>query len=520
MDVSPSLMLESEVLYDLGLCWEPHDAQALVKNALFVEGKKLIFLECGRKWGKTDFILYCLYRYAMLNPNSACYYITPLLKQAKEIVWASNRLQTFFKPKTDRKTNLTHKGHTYEESQQIYVEMVEKYFEGDPHNTELRLRFKNGSFIKLDGADQYEAYRGVNPHLIVYDEFKDHHPKFHGAMDPNLATYDAPLICVGTGPTGDESNKDAFYEMAEYAKKAAHAAYFNHPTHMNPHISREFLARKKAELYEKGKDFEWLIEYMGKRVKIGSRSLFPMFKAPDPVEGETHTKHVRPHAELVEMVSKHHKSWEWFMAYDPASASTFGVLLLAIHKETKQILVMGEIYEQEKLKMSAQQIFPKSLELVREFPVILGDIRLIYDNAAAWFENEVAAHFYESHPEIGLEPCIKNNSRGESKKEDKISLIQDIMLSEDLFLVSDQCPKFIWELSEYRTDDKNKIPKENDHLIDDFRYILNNACYDSVPRPVKRKETDRRGYTMVEDRAAAMREIDPYYDLEDKQYGT
>jgi hypothetical protein len=93
--------------------------------------------------------------------------------------------------------------------------------------------------------------------------------------------------------------------------------------------------------------------------------------------------------------------------------------------------------------------------------------------------------------------------------------MQDIMLEPDLFVVSDACPWFIWEMSEYRTDEKNKIIEENDHLIDDFRYILNNAYYDKVPRPTKPRKKDRRGFRMEEDRAEYLAGHDPFRELED-----
>jgi hypothetical protein len=91
----------------------------------------------------------------------------------------------------------------------------------------------------------------------------------------------------------------------------------------------------------------------------------------------------------------------------------------------------------------------------------------IYDYAAAWFELDVALSFDEA-----LMPCLKDLK----KKEDKLSLIKQVMIEKKMKF-STRCVKTYWEMQVYRKDDKGRIPKENDHLIDNLRYILNNACY-------------------------------------------
>lgn len=466
------LIYETDVLFDLQMVWEPHAHQQLVKNAVFAEGKKTVFLECGRKYGKTDILCYILYRFAMMYPNSACYYIAPFQKQAKEIIWANGRLQNFLMPVIDPKTKKTHKGHSRSEAFQIYEELREKYVKSI-NDSEMRIKFHNGSFIKLDGADNHQAYRGISPSIMVYDEYKDHNPRFHTGMEPNLATFDAPLIAVGTPPEGDEANEEHFYSMADYAKIDDDQAYFNAPTYVNPYISREFLRRKKKELYAKNESDKWLREYMAKRVKSGSRSIFPMFEAPD--EERKHTKHVKPHRQVVAEILRYPKDWDILVSYDPASVSTFGVLFVAIHRWEKRIKVFEEIYAEGMAKTSTKQVFPKSLEILDKYGFPYFKVDMLYDNAASWFYNEVMANY-----EMALTPCMKDYNT----KNDKLSMIKDIFLAEEGAIeISDKCEKFIFEVENYRTDDKGKIPKENDHLIDDFRYILNHNGYETVPQP-------------------------------------
>ena len=160
--------------------WTPHTGQIQVGKALFTDNCKQIFVQCGRKWGKTDLIEYILWRWAQLNPGSSCYYISPFFKQSKEIIWANQRIQNF--------------------GPREWLNPGDKGI----NNSELRLKFRNGSFIKLDGADNFDAHRGTEPHILVYEEFKDHNPKFHEAMDPNLAPHDAPLVVIGTPPESCE----------------------------------------------------------------------------------------------------------------------------------------------------------------------------------------------------------------------------------------------------------------------------------------------------------------------------
>lgn len=501
------LEYEAEVVADLSLVWKPHPIQAKVKNALFTQNKKTIFLECGRKFGKTEMLAYCLYRYCLLYPGSACYFIAPYQKQAKEIVWANGRLQNFFQPLVDPKTQKTHTGLNRDQAFQLMEELKEKY--GVKVNeSEMRIRFGNGSFIKLDGADSYEAYRGITPDLVVYDEFKDHHPKFHTGMDPNLASNDAPLIVVGTPPEGDENNAENFCSMADYADIADDQAYFNAPTYVNPHISKNFLIRKKKELYAKGEEDKWLREYMAKRVKSGARSIFPMFEGPDGMT--KHTRHVRPHEEIIATVMSRRKDYDFFLAFDPASSTTFAGLFVAIHRYTKKIYVIEEIYAQKKANTSTGQVFPKGLAILDKYGIFHDDVRMIYDNAATWFANEVSYQFG-----YGMEPCIKDVN----KKEERLSLIKDLYLG-DFIVVSDKCVKFIWETENYRTDENGRIPKENDHLLDAFRYILSGAYYNQVPRVESNPlvlDGGRRAVTIEAD-LSNMNSDDPFTGIYDEYY--
>lgn len=488
-----ALKYESDLVLDLNMVWEPHPAQAQIKSALFGQNKKLAFIESGRKFGKTDIVVYCLYRYALSNPNSACYFIAPFQKQARELIWANNRMQNFFMPNINPQTGKTHQGYTREEAHQIYEELKEKYGVKITDN-DMRIRFGNGSFIKLDGADNFEAYRGINPHFIAYDEFKDHHPKFHIGMDPNLATFDAPLLAIGTPCAGDEPNETGFNGLADYAKIAEHGAYFNFPSWSNPHVNKAFFVRKRAELFAKGEDDVWFREYCSKRVKSGQKTIFPMLNKK---------KHVVSEEYLKKVFWRKIKDWDKVFSFDPASSSCFAGTLYAINKYTKQILVLDEIYETKKEKMSSGQIFPRALKILDKWKILIDDTRFIYDSAALWFYNEVYNEFG-----IAMEPSIKDIKK---KKDIRLSLIKDCLLIPGCILFNEEIVHdslelgggLFWEMENYRVDDNGKIPKEDDHALDEFRYALSNLYYDKAPDkpPGKDPNDERRGFTPDQDLA-------------------
>ncbi len=456
----------------------------------------------------TDLLRYCLYRFSLLYPNSACYFIAPFQKQAKEIIWANGRLQNFFLADIDPKTGKTYTGLTSDEAYQLNDELKKKYGL-KVVESENRIRFGNGSFIKLDGADNFEAFRGITPHIVAYDEFKDHHPKFHTGMDPNLAPYDAPLICVGTPPEGDEKNAKNFISMADYADKADDQVYFCVPTYYNPYISKDFLKRKKQELFARGEEDKWYREYEAKRVKSGARSIFPMFESPDL--GKKYTRHVRPHKELRAQVMSKKKDYDFILSFDPASSTTFACLFVGIHKFNKEIYILDELYIKEKSNTSTGQIFPKSLEILDSYNIYHEDVRMIYDNAAAWFATEVAFQFG-----YGLEPCIKDIKN----KDKRLSLIKDLYLG-DFIKVSEKCAMFIFETENYRVNENGKIPKENDHLLDAFRYILSNTYYNQVPRKKENLlvlKENIRATTLEKDPSLSSKELDPFSDILEEYY--
>lgn len=479
----------AQIIYDLGTVFRPHPGQVKVGHALFYQLKKMIFIECGRKWGKTEIILYCLYRMALTVPGGY-YYIAPFAKQAREIIWASQRIQSFLPPALKSK----------------YVLSI--------NETEMRVKFKNGSFIKLDGSDNFEAYRGINPHGMVYEEFKDFHPEFHNASDPNRATFDAPLLIIGTPP---ETLNNQFCQLADYCKnnQQNESAYFNYPTWGNPGISRKFLFNKKRELFDLGDEDVWYREYEAKRFVGGKKSIFPMW---------SRDRLLWPHEKVMAEVSRDRKKLIWQCIADPAAATVFGVLFRAHNPYTKTTYRLGNIYERDPKGMTTASIWEKIDRIIQELNPDTKAWHFIYDEAGIWFANEMAPIFEREQIQNGW----NYSNKASRDKDEGINLMRQQML-EGKFIVSDRClykhgeepGGMVWEIENYIKDKNGKIPKINDHLIDCDRYGDNYIVYNTIeakePEPV---EDTRRFHTPESDWHDYRRGTDPNYlaDIFEEEY--
>lgn len=454
-----SAQLVATYLNDLHSVWQPHPGQIPVGNAIFYQNKKRTFVRCGRKWGKTELLCYTLYRWAGTTPNGQFYYVAPFYNQAAEIIWHPGRLKHFLGSHASK-----------------YIDHI--------NETDRRIVFKNGSFIKLVGSDNHQAGRGFNPDGAVYDEFKDHDYRFHEGFVDNLITKKAPLLIVGTPP---ETFDHFFCRTEEDFKLDVRGSYFKMPTATNPYLDPEELVREKESAIRKGEWAKYMRELEAEIVPGGANAIFPMLEIPrydssGNLVGES--RHVKDHAPLVTEVQRKYKDYDYYLMFDPGSSITFAALLVAIHRGTKKVIVLDEIYIRNRMETSTRQIYPMAVTKMREIGRKQVDWHQGYDHAATWFQVEVWNEF-----QVNLIPCIKD--RGQDKKEETLSCIKDFLL-QDLMVISKNCKSFISEMSTYATDDKGKIPKINDHLIDCIRYIFKQAGLHTIPKTPKVREEDMR----------------------------
>ncbi|MBR9701043.1 hypothetical protein GOV11_04215 [Candidatus Woesearchaeota archaeon] len=421
--------------------WTPHAGQVRVGQALFSRNCKEIFVQAARNWGKTELVSYCLWRYANLHPDSENYYFSPYMKQSREILWASYRLQQFG-PKD-------------------WIKSI--------NNTEMRVTFTNGAFIKLDGSDNVDAYRGVKPKgLIVFDEFKDFRPEFYEAFEPNRIAHNCPIIIIGTPP----DRECQFLTVANEFKEADHKEFFHAASYENPHIDRRWLDEQKRTLIQRGETDVWEREYEAKYVPGGVSKIFPMLTKDVVVS----------HADIMHDIKRDMKKLHWYLGADPAAATTFAIIFAAINPYDKKIYILDEIYESEQSKMSVDQIGRRIIEKRNELWAY-SDWTQLYDEAATWFKNEMLDRFQEYY---------QPTSKAHNKKDHGLSLIKDILLGGHM-VISDRCVQLFKELDNYYKDKSGKIPKINDHGIDDLRYILGASYYELNPS-FEYKEKEDEGY--------------------------
>lgn len=457
-------------VHALNRSWQPHPAQQQVLYALFGRHIPVVLVECGRKLGKTELLAYYLWRGALLRGGS-WYYFAPEQKQAKEIIWANGRLQTFGPPELIQSIN----------------------------HSEMRITLKNGAFIKVDGSDNFEAYRGITPDGVGYDEFKDFRPEFHRAFAPNLAVRKAPLLICGTPPEPVEGDEEAKHYDDLRGELVLGESLFNYPSWMNPHLDREWLRAEKAKLIARGEWDVWAREYEAKRVFGGSNAIFPMF---------SDAKHVRPHAEVMDEVWRDKKKLIWQVVCDPGNATVFGVLFSAINPYTRKVYRLAEIYATAQAETSTSCIVPL-IQSIREelcpgWEAMGIEWEQLYDEAATWFATEALNSFGEH---------FTPTRKGTRDKNEGLSLMKDQMLH-GLTVISDSCSNLIKEIRGYIKKD-GKIPKVNDHLVDCARYSVVFASCDLTPvdEPAPKDPDEQRRFSTPERDMADMQSDD--FELED-----
>lgn len=437
----------------------PTEGQASPIRALFNDDKKIIMGQCGRSFGKTELILYMAWRWALTHPCSEIYIICPQRAQAKKIYWYKKRLQNY--------------------GPQKYV--------AEHRESELRTVFRNGSYIVLDGCENFEALRGIKPSLVIYDEFQHHTSSFdEEVMQPNLAS-GTPLVVMGTPPKTDCYYVEFRNNLLEAIKGGdASRHYLELPTWYNPTQDRVWLEGKRQELLRRKRYNVWLREYEGKLVFDTDSAVFPTFS-----RGE----HVYPASFIDNLILRDKSKLQWFAIFDPGTTTCFAVLFACINPYTSQVFILDEIYEKRREFTKALTIWDLANKIKAKY-YKASEWRNIYDEAAAWFANEIIAHTQEA-----VSPTHKGRHKTKDGTKPGESIIKTLMDTKYRFFVSEKCHNFIWELENYVTNDKGEYPVKNDHLIDDLHYLVTESFFVMLEEPEEKEEIDEaeeRDYTVQE----------------------
>lgn len=421
---------------DAGLSTRLHKGQIKALSKFYKEGKSLVVQPCGRKFGKSEQALYFLWRHALLNPRSACFYVTPTNSGGRKIVWDTWRLQRFLEGDSSK-----------------YV---------DPNkikNNEMMVRFRNGSFIQVVGSENFGVANGLTPDCVVYDEFKLFHPRWHIDFAPNLVAKAAPLLIIGTLPTIGDKNYDQYFDVIESAKKDPNAAIIKSSTFDNPinHLSaqKSAIENEIQRLRDRGEEDVVQREYYSRIVAGGKRAVFPMLNKDN---------HIVEHKKLMEEISKDKRRMEWIWACDPGNTTVFGMLFACLNRYNGTLYILDEVYESDQYRTSIGEIVPRGQAKCQDlYPGsnLQDDWLKVADDAAAWFMTETMSRY-----DLYFSPAEK----WKGTKEDGLSLIKDQLLHHTV-KISSNCTNLVEEMQMYAKDSSGKLPKYKDHLIDTYRYI-------------------------------------------------
>lgn len=415
-----------------------HKGQIQVAKDFFNEKKRVIQSQWSRNGGKTETALFIATTACLLNDNFQVMIICPELKQARKIYWHKKRLQNYPPPE----------------------------FVKDMNTTDMKIEFKNGSTILVDGCENYEGLRGVKPNLVIYDEFQHHSKEFHlEVMQPNLMDINVALIVFGTPP----KKRSAYYvefrdELLESIKQGdKSSSYYEFDATINPVNNKEELMKLRKRLFDSGNESIWYREYEGKLVFGGEDVVFPRWNP---------SIHVRPHGVVMSFVNNDKSKLKWFTICDPGTSTCFAVLFICYNPYTQQIFILDEIYEKDRSKTDSRQIWnrirAKEQELYPESEP--NTWKRYYDEAAAWFYNEISS--MHKGMKLSLSPSRKQSSNEETD----ISRVKMAMGQEGAFLVSERCYWFRWEVESYITVvDKNGdavYVDTNNHLLDCMKYFM------------------------------------------------
>lgn len=397
-------------------------------------------MQCGRRVGKTETLLYILYRYAASVPNRACYWFAPKAKQGAEIMWASNRLQSFILKK--------------------YIKKILK--------TERRIILFNDSFIKLDGSDEFEQYRGVQANLGVYDESKDFHPQFHSAFEPCLADTQGPLILAGTPPRNDVTpSEQLFLRLAEEARTRKDGFY--REAKSNERIDPQWLEElariealfKARAIKDPNAWLEYLCEYEGKFVRGGPGMLIPHFDEE---------RHVRPQSEILQhyRIRQRQHDCDYYVVADPSTAKPYAVSFWIHDVDEGRAACVDLIYARDQREKVTGEILRRVNEKAFAIYPNLAAWNYIYDEAELWFKNEIM----HGHTDYGWRPTRKQLYRQRSTDQKPYLSVFDAGFRLNAITIAAECIDLIDEIKSYKKDENGNIPKAKDHGLDTSRYFI------------------------------------------------
>lgn len=143
-----------------------------------------------RRSGKEKTDLAGIIAKKMLERVGSYYYVFPEFSQGRKVIWDGADKDGF-----------------------RFIDHFPKELVAEKNDTEMKLRYKNGSLFQVIGSDRYNAVMGTNPIGIVLSEYSLQDPTCWGYFRPILAENGGWAIFNFT-PRGENHAYD-LYEMAK-----------------------------------------------------------------------------------------------------------------------------------------------------------------------------------------------------------------------------------------------------------------------------------------------------------------
>ena len=434
--------------------FKPEPGQIIMGRQIFSEGTTRNMFQFGRDAGKSFGLSYCKVRYAVTVPNSYCVTVFPERTQAQKAVWDSG----YFADKIPREFLLG----------------------GDPdkafNKTELLIKLDNGSRLQVFGADSPNTIlRGPKPDFCNFDEFRDFRSGVYDVMEANLI---GKILNIGSTPPDTEDGDYMILQrmfIEEMKRRNPRYFYLELPTYI---ASARYQAPKdgkppgplyadlmdiKRTLERRGESARWKREYEAKFIPGGVGSVFKKY--------QTNKKHIeRAGSFLKELLKDKRDKLEWYCIADPSQNGTFAVLFIAYDRAAGIFYVLREIAESDNANTGSLDMWARMIAGMKELYPYLHRWHVVYDEAAAWFYNDLDRHGVFLRDEWW---DFNRTEKSLMDKTEQMSLLKDIFAIRGKVFISRDCPETIHQVENYVTNKKGEYHKEQkDDFIDDLRYFL------------------------------------------------
>lgn len=427
--------------------FKPEPSQLIMGRQIFSVGTKRNWFQLGRDSGKSYGEAYCVVRYAVTTPRGYGIVVFPERGQGQKTLWDSCYLRDRIPP--------------------------EFWLEGDEdktfNKTELMVRLDNGSRIQIFGADSPDTtLRGPKPDFCNFDEYRDFRPGVYDIMEANLI---GKTLNIFSTPPDTEGEYTQMAEMFRSEMKAGNKDYFYIELPTYEASSRyckggpkhEELMRLKRRLIQRGELSLWKREYEAKFVKGGVGAVFKKY--------QTNKRHIeRDPSFLKEIIEGRKNRLSWWCVADPSQNGTFAVTYAVIDRTAGQLFILDETAISDNSQTGSLQMWERMKVKMGEWYRVLSRWNIVYDEAAAWFYNDLERHgVFNEGTEYQVSPTHKISDN----KPEQMSFLKELFSTRNRIFISRKCSTLISEVENYVTNKKGEYHKEQkDDFIDTLRYLI------------------------------------------------